>query len=204
VDHAAAVRFVERAAGLDEDLVDPADVEPPLLHLGSEGAALDVLHDDEERLVVELAEVVELDGVRVRELDDRLGLAVEARDELGVLGELGVQGLDRDLADRGAHLLLGQVHPAHAALAEQAGRAVASHQHLADERIGLVLLDDLEHRATAQAELGVILVVVLTALADPGHEASKGTPRREAAAGVRPASVPRGLDEGEREGFRRD
>src|SRR5690606_21721471 len=100
VDDAAPVRLVERAADLDEDLVDPGDVEARLLHLGGERAPLDELHDDEERSVLELAEVVELDRVRVRELDDRLGLAVEARDELRVLRELGVQRLDRDLASR--------------------------------------------------------------------------------------------------------
>ncbi len=103
-----------------------------------EGLTLDELHDDEEGLVLHLAEVVEVDGVRVLQLDHRRRFAVEARHDLRVAAELRVQGLDRDLAGRRSHLLLSGVDLPHAALADHAQDAVAALEDLPDEGITAV------------------------------------------------------------------
>jgi hypothetical protein len=62
-----------------------------------ERSTLHLLHDDEVG-ALELAPVVDVDDVRVRQAGGRLRLTAEPLDEVGVGGELGEQHLDRDLA----------------------------------------------------------------------------------------------------------
>src|SRR5690606_26184645 len=97
-----------------------------------ESTALDKLHRDVQGPVVGLSEIVDLDRVRVLELRHRAALPMEARKDTWVVGEVSVQGLDRHLAHRRAHLLLRSVHNAHAALSEHTGHAEATADQLAD------------------------------------------------------------------------
>ena len=74
--------------------------------------------------------VVDADDVGVLEPGGRLGLAAEALDELGVLGEAAVQQLQRDLAPE--LLVLGEEHVGHPARAEPRDEPVAA----VDQRSG--------------------------------------------------------------------
>ena len=88
-----------------------------------EAAALDVLHHDEVGAVL-LAPVVDADDVGVVEVGGGLGLAPEPGHEVGVVGVLGEQDLDRD---RPVELqVAGEEHLGHAALAEAAVQLVAA------------------------------------------------------------------------------
>ena len=112
-----------REAGRVQDLTGEVDrilrAHPPLDQV-LERRAVDVLHRDEVS-AVERAAVEDPDDVRVLEAGGSLCLALEALHELGVLREVVVQDLDRDLA-----VELGVVrepdvgHPARADLAVQA------------------------------------------------------------------------------------
>ena len=79
------------------------------------GLALDVLHG-EEALAVGLFDRIDGDDVGMVEGGDRLDLALEAGEAVGILGERRRQGLQRDLAVQ--TLVLGKVDDPHAALTE--------------------------------------------------------------------------------------
>ena len=77
--------------------------------------AVDVLHDDEERIVTD-ADVEDLHAVRVRELRRQARLVQEHRDELLLLAEVREDALDRDLLAKALKALaLGAEHFRHAA-----------------------------------------------------------------------------------------
>ena len=59
---------------------------------------LEILHDQVSRAVGSLPRVEDGDDVRVLQPGRRLGLALEAHDELAVLGEATVKDLQRDPA----------------------------------------------------------------------------------------------------------
>ena len=89
----------------------------------AQALAFDVLEHEEERAVLELAEVGRGGDVRVLDVRGGHRLALEARDDLGHARHLGVEHLDRDAL---AHeRVLGRVDRAHAALAEERVDAVA-------------------------------------------------------------------------------
>jgi hypothetical protein len=89
-------------------------------------AALQVLHGDVIG-AVDLAAVEDGDDVGVLEARSRLGLAAEALDELAVLGEAGVQHLERDLALQVR--VVGQPDIGHPAGADLAQHPVAAVHH---------------------------------------------------------------------------
>ena len=126
VHDAVAMRVVEAAAGLGDDLDRLLDVEVAAVaqQLGARVAG-DVLHHDEV-LVVALveAEVEHLNDVRVHEPGSGERLAAEARDERRVVGEVLGQQLQRDVALEA--LVEGEVHGRHAADAEPALDPVAA------------------------------------------------------------------------------
>ena len=84
-----------------------------------EAVALDEL-EDEHRLPAVLEDVVEPDDVRVLEPGECRSLALEARAELLVVGDPGVQHLERDIALRGARRGRARRCPCHR---DRAGRA---------------------------------------------------------------------------------
>jgi hypothetical protein len=85
---------------------------------------------------VGLAEVVDLDRVRVLELRDGADLALEAREDLRVAREVRVQRLDRDLARLRAELLLALVDGSPCRLRRGADDLVLAAERLADHRVG--------------------------------------------------------------------
>src|SRR5439155_22298364 len=95
-----------------------------------EGDAAQVLHDDARPLRVVERGVVEGDGEGVLEARHQQGFALEALAELGVGGDVVVHHLDDDLPAQVE--LPGQVDPAHAALAEEAGGFVTAQEDTAD------------------------------------------------------------------------
>jgi hypothetical protein len=120
-----AMGVVKPLAGLLDDRDRLVDLDPAVVaqDLGARGS-LDVLHHDEvlARDLV-LAGVEHLHDVRMHEARGGLRLALEARHEGGVIGEVLGEQLDRDLALES--LIEGSVHGRHAAEAEAAFEPVA-------------------------------------------------------------------------------
>ena len=125
-----AVGVVEPARGLLDDRQDVIDLHPPVVaqDLGA-GLALDVLHDDvvPARLLVK-AGIEHLHDVRVDEPGGGLGLALEARDECRVVGEM----LGEELHGHEPFQARVQraVHRRHPAVPEAAFEPVAAGDHL--------------------------------------------------------------------------
>ena len=140
VDDAARVRRVERAGHLGDDVRRAGRVAGGARRARAcAGRRLDVAHRDVERPVVALARVVDRDDVGV--VDRRRGarLADEAIAEVGVLGELRGDELQRDRAIE-VELERSIDHP-HAAAARDPQDAVAGE---------LVSLVQAGHRAFVQ------------------------------------------------------
>ncbi len=94
------------------------------------------------------------------QLGDGSALAVKARHDRVVTGELGEQRLDRDLAHALAHALLRFVDDTHAAFADHALDAIAPTHHLTDEPSGIRF--GIRHRrpaALAKARLAGVFRV---------------------------------------------
>ena len=127
MDDPVLVRELRAGEDLADDLERLADREPAADQV-LERCALDVLHRDEVP-TVGLAAVVHADDVLVLHPRGRLGLAAEALDELGVLGEALVQELQRDPALE--HLVVGEPHVRHPAAAEAGDEHVAIRDSLA-------------------------------------------------------------------------
>ena len=126
MDHAVAVRVVEPAAGLGDDLDGLIDVEmAAVAQQLSTRVPGHVLHDDEV-LVAALveAEVEDLDDVRMHEPSRGQRFAAEARDESRVIGQVLGEQLQRHIALES--LIEGEVHSGHAADAETTLDAVAT------------------------------------------------------------------------------
>ncbi len=104
VDHALLVRFLECTADLTHYLHDAVRGEWPLLlnHV-TERSPRDELHRDVQRAITGRAKVVHLDGVRVLQLRDCAAFPMETGKNRGILREVRMQGLDRNLAHRAAH-----------------------------------------------------------------------------------------------------
>ncbi|HEY8429920.1 MAG TPA: hypothetical protein VIL20_16170, partial [Sandaracinaceae bacterium] len=166
VHDAARVRFAQRTRDLRDDAIHAREGHRSRGERVGERRALHELHHDEQAPVLELPEIVELDRVRVREPDDDLALPIEALAQRLVAAVRRVQNLDRDVARRGAELLLGEVHAPHAAFAEHAHDAVAAGEAPSDQRIGPGLA---QARTAAQTELGSVAVLLMAAGAADGH-----------------------------------
>jgi hypothetical protein len=134
VNDAVLVSFLERLRDLLRDLDSFVCRDRPALQALGEVFAVDELHRQEVRggAVVECRslEAVDVGNVRVVERGEQLRLAFEACQALGVLGQLGWQQLDRDVAAEVG--VGGAVHLARAASADHGGDAVVS-ERLADQ-----------------------------------------------------------------------
>ena len=86
MDDARAVRFVERRRDLDRRPERLVDRQRALRQPIRQRLAFEILHD-EERGAILFADVVQRADVRMIELRDRAGLAIEALAELRVGGE---------------------------------------------------------------------------------------------------------------------
>ena len=132
VDEPAAMSHVEGTCHLRQDRERQARLEgsvalEPLAQVGP----VHVAHRDVEN-AVGLARVEDRDHVRVVELCDDLRFTQEALAEALVLGQLGGQQLQRRLSMQ--PLVLGQIHDAHTALADDRLDPVAS-EHGPDQGI---------------------------------------------------------------------
>ena len=116
-----------------------------------EVAAIHELHRDEQRPIVGLAEVEDVDGVGVVEPACGLGFTLEARDGACVLLQRGVQQLQHHRLLE--HQLVGAVDAAHPALSEQLLHPVFPGHHLAEVRVPLLLPG--QRVSAGPAELGV-------------------------------------------------
>ena len=97
--------------------------------------AVDVLHHRVRHALGRLAEVGDVDDVRMADARRRLRLLDEARDRRLVAHDLALEHLDRERAlDHG---VLDGEHDAHAALADLALHVVAAVERLADEPVVL-------------------------------------------------------------------
>ncbi|MDQ3035891.1 MAG: class I SAM-dependent methyltransferase, partial [Myxococcota bacterium] len=128
---AALVRGRERGEHLHRDALHAPLGHPPLpLEQRAERLALEQVHHEEGAPVLD-AEVGDLRDVRMRQRRGELRLALEARDDLGVLRDLRTQHLDRDgSAERLLHACVHGAHPAHP---EEPTDAVATERRAFEE-----------------------------------------------------------------------
>ena len=117
VHHPVAVRVVQALARLLDDRGGLLHLDPPLSRrISAHELALDVLHHDEVLVgALVQAGVEHLHDVGVHQPRRRLRLALEARDEGGILGEVLGEQLHRDAALQTQ--VEGEVHGGHAAVA---------------------------------------------------------------------------------------
>ena len=161
VDDARGVRGAERRGDAPQDVNRAFERQRAVLQLVAQAAPRDVLEDEEERAVAQAAEVGGRGDVGVLDVPGGDGLALEAREDLGALREVGVEHLERDAL---AHVhVLREVHRAHAALAQQVLDAVTLRDHRAfgqETRVGRhAWPPDLEgssqeHAAAVRADRG--------------------------------------------------
>ena len=97
MDDALPVRVVERVGDLDAEAQRLVERQRPLREPLGERLAFEQLHDQVVGVAL-VADVVERADVRVRELRDRLRLALEALADFGGFREVLGQHLDRDRA----------------------------------------------------------------------------------------------------------
>ena len=134
VDHPTAVREPRRLEDLDGDIDRAQRVQRRLLaDQLLERAPRQVLHGDVVG-VVERPAVIDADDVGVLEAGRGLGLAAEALDEVGVLGEAVMQQLERDLAAE--LLILGQEHIGHSSRTQSRHHPVATIDDRVRDRVG--------------------------------------------------------------------
>jgi hypothetical protein len=134
VDDALGVGGLEHLAQLAEQAADAAGAEPAVaLQQRVQRDAADVLHDDARALRVVQRGVVQRHRVVVLEVGHQLHFAVEALAEQRVLGDVVVHDLDDHLPAEVN--LAGEVHPAHAALAEQPDGLVLAQEHAPDHAV---------------------------------------------------------------------
>ncbi len=115
------VRGIESIGNLDSHVQQLFQLERPALDLVFESRALQILHGDES-LPVLLADVVDGADVGMVQGRSRLGLALEAGQRLGVLGDVIRQELEGDKAMQPG--VFGLVDDAHAATADLLNNAV--------------------------------------------------------------------------------
>ena len=149
MDYSFGVRVVERARDLTYDLDRARERQrPPGAYDVFERAPAQELHDHVDDALFGLAEVRDVDGVRVRDARGGLGLAREARDYTVVCRERGVQNL---YGDGLLHQdVSGAVDAAHPALVNLLLDAVLSGEHLPDQLV--VAARTLQHRAVQRAQ----------------------------------------------------
>ena len=94
MDDAGAMRALERRRDLDCGLERLINQRAPREPVG-QGLAIEVLHDEKRRALV-LAHVVQGADMRMRELRDRTGFAIEPLTELRIGGEHVWEDLDSD------------------------------------------------------------------------------------------------------------
>src|SRR5581483_7601646 len=112
MDEALFVGVVEAVTRLGENIEELVGVDRVRLQKILDRRAFDELHG-EVILTAVLAAIDDLDDVRVVEADHGLGLALEARDEVAVAGEVDGQRLDRHPAvERGLVALVNDAHAA--------------------------------------------------------------------------------------------
>jgi hypothetical protein len=126
VDDTRRVGVVERRGDRLQHLECPVGIHPAARDLVAQRVARDVLHDDQDALVVG-DRVVDADDVRVVQRRADLGLALEAPAD--VLRAVGVQALDRDIALQAA--VLCEENGGHSACSQAPLHAVAAGHHLA-------------------------------------------------------------------------
>ncbi len=148
MQHEVAVRELHRAADLRDQAHARTQVEPlPVAGLGERGA-IDVLHREPRHAGVGEAAVDEVRDVRMAQPRQDLALAQEALVQGRAAAAHQLQrDLLRDVVDP-----LGQVHRAHAALAEQAQDAVAA----GDDRAGRQPGVDRRHAVGVDLRVGVV------------------------------------------------
>ncbi len=95
VSPGGAVGNIDKPGDLDRNLERLVDPQSALLQTAFQRLAFEVLHD-EERGAVQFANVVERADMRMIELRDRAGFAVEAVAELRISGQRLRENFDRD------------------------------------------------------------------------------------------------------------
>ncbi len=149
VNDAELVRAPEGGRDLQGDADRPDHVEAALGERGLEGVALHVLHHEIDQPAV-LAEVRDLDDVRMVDPVDRAGLAQEALAVRHVHPEVLAQDLDR--AEPLDHHVPREIHDGHPSAAEATDEPIPRGERAADEGVRVAR----ERRAVERAEPRVV------------------------------------------------
>jgi hypothetical protein len=137
VHDVAPVGRGETQRDLARDVERAPDPERTPSDLRAEVLALDELEREVDGAVVQLSEVHRRHDVRVVDVGRRRGLALEPRDDLRVLRVLRVEHLHGERLPH--HHVLRRVHAPDPAAPEQRIEPISPAEHLADERIALLL-----------------------------------------------------------------
>jgi hypothetical protein len=130
VHQPAHVRVVERGGHLPADVRGLRGRQPVVtVEHAAQAAAFEQLEDHERQLV--LAPVVDGHDVRMVQRGRELSLGPKPPEETGVVGERGMEDLDRHAAAEAD--VVGDVHPATRARADRRPQAVSPREHPADE-----------------------------------------------------------------------
>ena len=127
MDDPLFVRRIQRVGNLARDRQDVGDRDRSTRDDVGKVFPFDQFHDQRRAAVRELLEAVDGGDVRVVERSERLRLAREACEAIGIAGEQIRQHLDRDVA-----IQLGvarAIHLAHAACAERTSNLVRPQAH---------------------------------------------------------------------------
>jgi hypothetical protein len=132
-----AVSAMQRHQDLPRDVDRALRRHRPLLDLRAKILPFDVLEDEEERAVRELAEIGRRRDVRVLDVRGGHRFAFESRDHLRHPRHLLVQDLDGHALVH--EQMLGAIHRTHPAQAKHLVDAITLREHLADEAFGVFL-----------------------------------------------------------------
>ncbi len=156
VDDALAVGVIERVGDLGQDAAALVLGELPVAaETSREGLAADIAHDEVGHSV-QLAEGVERDDVRVRQLGGRLGLAAEAVVDLGRAG-FGLDDLDGDFpVEREIARQIDGAHPASAQEPDETVLALELLLQRCADRISLRRLQAFLQQARGAEALRVV------------------------------------------------
>jgi hypothetical protein len=133
VDDAEVVRARERGAHLLEDVDAARERHGALRELARERRADEVLHDEVELALFRLADVVDVDDVRVVDAVGRARLAQHPRAEVGLAAQVGANELQRDHpVDED---VTGAIDDAHSAFARPSLQTVATRDHTSEHGV---------------------------------------------------------------------
>ena len=133
MNNAEIVGTCEGCAHLLDNVDAPGDRHRAVRELGRQRRANEVLHHQVKLALVRLADIVDIDDVRVVDAVRGLRLAKHPGAQMRLGTEVGTDQLDRD--DAVDEHMAGTIDEPHASLAQSRLEAIATRDDLADQRV---------------------------------------------------------------------